>query len=168
MALRTAPGLLIVLALAGCAGDDAPPAGEPRSRAPEPAPAGGGVAIPDGGVARGHGAGDERRVRVPERDTTPPLAQLRLDPGGSAPVVVRRSPVRKQPAAAVMLARPEVRATALIRDRDGGTGRIRLSVHWVQDCGDGPQNRMVNLAKELAEKGDILISKNRAEEELVY
>jgi flagellar motor switch protein FliG len=33
---------------------------------------------------------------------------------------------------------------------------------------DDAQNRMVNLAKDLADKGDILISKNRAEEELVY
>ena len=30
------------------------------------------------------------------------------------------------------------------------------------------QTKMVNLAKELAEKGEIMISKNRAEEELVY
>lgn len=33
---------------------------------------------------------------------------------------------------------------------------------------DEAQARMVNIAKELAEKGEILISKNRAEDELVY
>ncbi len=129
----------LALALTGC-GD------QPRSTAPEPTPRDdGAVAVPDGGVARGHGAGDGGRVRVPERDATPPLAQLRLDPGGGAPVVVHRSPVRGDPAPAVTLARPEVRATALIRDADGGTGRIRLSVHWEQDCGDGPRRRTVDL-----------------------
>ena len=33
---------------------------------------------------------------------------------------------------------------------------------------DSAQTKMVATAKELAERGDILISKNRAEEELVY
>ena len=33
---------------------------------------------------------------------------------------------------------------------------------------DESQTKMVNLAKELAETGEIMISKNRAEEELVY
>jgi flagellar motor switch protein FliG len=33
---------------------------------------------------------------------------------------------------------------------------------------DDAQSKMVNLAKELAEKGEIMISKNNAEEELVY
>jgi len=103
------------------------------------------VAVPDGGAAAGHGAGDGR-VRVPERDATPPLAQLRLEPGGGAPAVVHRSPVRVHHVApAVALARPEVRATALIRDPDGGTGRIRLTVRWVEDCGGGRRRRTVNL-----------------------
>jgi hypothetical protein len=136
---------VLALALVGCAG-------EPRPTTPDPAPREGSVAIPDGGVARGHGAGDESRVRVPERDATPPLAQLRLDPGGSAPVLVRRSPVRKQPAPAVTLARPEVRATALIRDRDGGTGRIRLSVHWVEECAGGRRRRTVDLPPSQIER----------------
>ena len=104
----------------------------------------GGVAVPDGGVAAGHGARDGR-VRVPERDATPPLAQLRFEPGGGAPAVVHRSPVRPEPAAAVTLERPEVRGTALIRDVDGGTGRIRLSVHWVEQCGGGRRRRTVDL-----------------------
>jgi len=82
---------------------------------------------------------------VPEHDATPPLAILRLDPGGGAPAVVHRSPVRKEPGPVVALARPEVRATALIRDADGGTGRIRLSVHWVEDCGDEMRRQTVDL-----------------------
>ena len=92
-------------------------------------------------------------MRVPERDATPPLAQLRLEPGGGAPAVVHRSPVRAgRDAPAVTLARPEVRATALIRDPDGGTGRIRLSVHWVADCGDGRRRRTVHLPPSQIER----------------
>lgn len=33
---------------------------------------------------------------------------------------------------------------------------------------DDAQAKMVAIAKDLAEKGEILISKNRAEDELVY
>jgi flagellar motor switch protein FliG len=33
---------------------------------------------------------------------------------------------------------------------------------------DNAQSKMVSLAKELADKGEIMISKNNAEEELVY
>ena len=76
---------------------------------------------------------------------TPPLAQLRLDPGGGAPAVVHRSPVWSGHSPAVALARPEVRATALIRDPDGGTGRIRLTVRWVADCGRERRPRTVHL-----------------------
>jgi flagellar motor switch protein FliG len=54
------------------------------------------------------------------------------------------------------------RAAKNLRDEMAAMGPIRL-----KDADDA-QNRMVNLAKDLADKGDILISKNRAEEELVY
>jgi flagellar motor switch protein FliG len=54
------------------------------------------------------------------------------------------------------------RAAKNLQDEMAAMGPIRL-----KDADDA-QNRMVNLAKDLAEKGDILISKNRAEEELVY
>ena len=89
------------------------------------------MAVPDGGVAAGHGADTARpaRVRVPERDATPPLALLRLEPGGRrAPPSCTAPPCARAARPAVALARPEVRATALIRDPDGGTGRIRLTV----------------------------------------
>jgi hypothetical protein len=100
-------------------------------------------AVPDGGVAAGHGAADlgevfARRVRgrvtVPARDVTPPLALLRLHAGADA--VVHDSPVRPSPRPALRLARPEVRATALIRDTDGGTGRVRVSVVYATRCGE--------------------------------
>jgi len=54
------------------------------------------------------------------------------------------------------------RAAKNLEDEMGSMGPIRL-----KDVDDA-QNKMVNLAKELAEKGEIMISKNRAEEELVY
>jgi flagellar motor switch protein FliG len=54
------------------------------------------------------------------------------------------------------------RASKNLQDEMGALGPIRL-----KDV-DAAQNRMVSLAKELAEKGDIMITKNRAEEELVY
>jgi flagellar motor switch protein FliG len=54
------------------------------------------------------------------------------------------------------------RASKNLQDEMGAMGPIRL-----KDV-DAAQNRMVSLAKELAEKGDIMITKNRAEEELVY
>jgi flagellar motor switch protein FliG len=54
------------------------------------------------------------------------------------------------------------RAAKNLQDEMASMGPIRL-----KDA-DEAQNRMVNLAKELAEKGEIMITKNRAEEELVY
>ena len=54
------------------------------------------------------------------------------------------------------------RAAKNLQDEMAAMGPIRL-----KDADDA-QNRMVNLAKDLADKGDIVISKNRAEEELVY
>jgi len=67
-------------------------------------------------------------------------------------VVVRRSPVRRRPAPAVVLARPEVRATALVRDVDGGTGRIRLTVLWEADCAGERRRRAVHLPPSQIER----------------
>jgi hypothetical protein len=103
-----------------------------------------GPAVPDGGVATGHGTEPAERfaervrgrVRVPERDRTPPLALLRLDVDDP---IVHDSPVRSTPLPPVVLADPELRATGLVRDTDGGTGRIRVSVVYVTRCGDDEQ-----------------------------
>ncbi len=54
------------------------------------------------------------------------------------------------------------RASKNLQDEMGAMGPIRL-----KDADDA-QNKMVLMAKDLADRGDILISKNRAEEELVY
>jgi hypothetical protein len=127
--VRLVPVLALLL-LAACDSDPPdPPREASRNGSAE-------VAVPDGGLSAGHGADDARRrtVRVPERDASPPLALLRLAPGGGAAPVVHRSPVRPRPSAPVTLRRPEVRATAVIRDPDGGTGRIRLTVKYTANC----------------------------------
>lgn len=54
------------------------------------------------------------------------------------------------------------RAAKNLQEEMAAMGPIRL-----KDV-DEAQTKMVNLAKELAEKGEIMITKNRAEEELVY
>jgi flagellar motor switch protein FliG len=54
------------------------------------------------------------------------------------------------------------RAAKNLQDEMAAMGPIRL-----KDADDA-QNKMVTMAKEMADRGDILISKNRAEEELVY
>jgi len=54
------------------------------------------------------------------------------------------------------------RASKNLQDEMAAMGPIRLKEV------DEAQGRMVSLARELAEKGEILITKNRAEEELVY
>jgi hypothetical protein len=72
-------------------------------------------------------------VRVPARDATPPRALLQLDTGAGKPVV-HDSPVRSRRQPPVRLARPEIDATALIRDPDGGSARIRVSVVYATRC----------------------------------
>jgi len=132
--------LIAALVLAGCGGSSPDPA--PRLDNGDT-----GVGVPDGGAPAGHTGDLEAQfartvrgsVRVPEADRTPPLALLELDTGAGKPVV-HDSPVRSERAAAVRLAGPELRATALIRDADGGTGRIRVSVVYVTRC-DGVERQ---------------------------
>jgi hypothetical protein len=133
--MRGAPLALALLALAGCGGS------VPRAT-PTPTPTSAGTrALPDGGMAEGHGGGadaalfDRRadRMRVPDVDRTPPLAVMRLDLGRGEPIV-RRSPEAPRPAEPIALPRPSFTATALVRDLDGGTGRIRVSAVYVTRC----------------------------------
>lgn len=96
---------------------------------------------PDAGSRAGHGGDLESLfsqpargvVRVPESDRTPPLAMLRLDAGAAAPVV-HDSPVRRRRSPTVPLVRPALAVTALARDADGGTGRIRVSILYATRC----------------------------------
>jgi hypothetical protein len=78
--------------------------------------------------------GPPETVRVPERDETPPLAALLLRYGER--VVSSVDPVRPDRDAPLRLPRPELTLSALTRDQDGGTGRVRVSVRYRQSCGD--------------------------------
>jgi hypothetical protein len=161
--------LALAVLIAGCGGSPQPPAaspangetgtgrppvaGPPNAGPPDAGPPDAGPPVagpPDAGTRAGHGndlaAQFERAVRgtvaVPARDRTPPLAMLRLDPGGGAPVV-HDSPVRDQRRPEVKLPRPGFAATALIRDGDGGTGRVRVSVVSVIHC-DGAERQQAD------------------------
>jgi hypothetical protein len=118
--MRRATTMVAILMLAGCGGDD-----EPRRAAPD-APDRPRLAVPDGGMAEGHGD-EPRRVEVPPRDRSAPAAILRLASaeavsGGTPPETVR-------------LDAPVLQPTAIGRDKQGMT-RIRVSLRARLRCGD--------------------------------
>jgi len=89
--------------------------------------------------------GPRTDVRVPERDVRAPTAGVLLAPAGETPPLVQASPSRANDRAIVAtLPRPRFRATATVRDAEGGTGRIRLAMTSTLVCG-GEQRRMVRL-----------------------
>jgi hypothetical protein len=90
-------------------------------------------------ASRAPGGVAPRTVRVPERDDTPPLAALLLRHGDR--VVSSVAPVLPDGDAPVRLDRPELTLTALTRDEDGGTGRVRVSVRYVRSCGGSLERR---------------------------
>ena len=142
VAVRALVPLFAILLVAACGGDRPPlqvasddtGAGTDAPRVAGP---------PDAGSRTGHGADLEVQfaqparglVGVPKTDRSPPLAMLRLDAGASEPIV-HASPVRRTRRPTVTLVRPAITATALIRDADGGTGRIRVSVVYATRCDD--------------------------------
>ena len=67
-----------------------------------------------------------------------------------------------EPVRTFFFANMSSRASKNLQDEMSSMGPIRL-----KDVDDA-QNKMVSLAKDLADQGEIMISKNRAEEELVY
>jgi flagellar motor switch protein FliG len=67
-----------------------------------------------------------------------------------------------EPARNFFLGNMSTRAAKNLEDEMGGLGPVRLKEV------DDAQMKMVNIAKELSAKGEIMISKNRAEDELVY
>jgi hypothetical protein len=84
-----------------------------------------------------------QRVRVPERDGVAPSAAVMLRAGRDAGPVVQPSPSRAgERPQVVALPDPRFRATATVRDGDGGTGRIRLSVETVARCGAETRTRV--------------------------
>ena len=67
-----------------------------------------------------------------------------------------------EPVRSFFLGNMSKRAAANLTDEMGGMGPVRLKEV------DEAQTGMVNKAKDLAARGEIMISKNRAEDELVY
>jgi hypothetical protein len=99
--------------------------------------------------------GAPARVRVPARDDEAPSAALALSPVGKPAVAVQPSPSKAgEDPVEVQLDEPRFRATAAVRDAEGGTGRIRISVESVTRCGDTarttvrviPPAQIVNIA----------------------
>ncbi len=83
-------------------------------------------------ASRKPAAGAPESVRVPEADPTPPAAALLLRSGER--VVSSVAPVWADRDAPVRLDRPTLELTAITRDEDGGTGRVRVSVEYVRTC----------------------------------
>jgi flagellar motor switch protein FliG len=67
-----------------------------------------------------------------------------------------------EPVRAFFLGNMSARASKMLQDDMGALGPVRL-----RDVDDS-QALLVNLAKDMAAKGEIMISKSRADEELVY
>jgi hypothetical protein len=131
--VRPGPLILLVAAAAiGACADD----GERASERSAPAPARerpAAPAVPDGGVAEGHGAGDDAppprergSIVVPETDPTPPRPVVRL--GGARATLERGAPR--------VLVRPDepLSVTVVGRDRDGGMGRARVAIRARLAC----------------------------------
>jgi flagellar motor switch protein FliG len=94
----------------------------------------------------------------------------KLDPGSvqtlirqvDRDVLCRSLKGAPDPVKAFFFSNMSSRAAKNLKDEIGGLGPIRLKEV------DEAQLAMVNTAKELAERGEIIISKNNAEEELIY
>jgi hypothetical protein len=84
-------------------------------------------------ASREPGAGAPQSVRVPETDRTPPAAALLLRSGER--VVSSLAPVWMDRDGPIWLDRPTLALTAITRDEDGGTGRVRVSVEYLRKCG---------------------------------
>jgi hypothetical protein len=90
--------------------------------------------------------GEPGRVRVPERDAEAPTAALLLEPTPDTPTTVQGSPSRAgEPPDFVTLPAPVLRVTAAVRDAEGGTGRIRLSIVSTTRCGDSKRRKVRHL-----------------------
>jgi hypothetical protein len=91
------------------------------------------------------------RVRVPERDDEAPSAAILLQSAGGT-AVVQPSPSRAgERAPVIRLAEPRFRVVAAVRDRHGGTGRIRIVVTSTTRCEGGarPHVRVIPPAQIL-------------------
>jgi hypothetical protein len=86
-------------------------------------------------VARAGRRRDAPPVEVPREDRTPPQAALHLSSSGMTVSAV--APVRARDESPLVLTEPRLRLTAIARDGDGGTGRVRVSFAYRRECRDG-------------------------------
>ena len=78
-------------------------------------------------------------VVVPDQDPTPPIATLVVHAGARS--VTSISPVRPDRGPPVRLRSPAIALTAVMRDEDGGAGRIRASLSYDRECRDPDTGR---------------------------
>jgi hypothetical protein len=120
--VRSRALILGALLLVGCGGDDDTEPQRPSSPAPPP----------DAGTQAGHGA-DPGRVTVPERDSSPPAATIRLArvDGRTLAEASLEGGGRT-----VILDEPALHATTIGRDANGGVARVRVSIREEIECRD--------------------------------
>jgi hypothetical protein len=128
--VRSRALILGALLLVGCGGDDDTEPQRPSSPAPPP----------DAGTQAGHGA-DPGRVPVPERDSSPPAATIRLArvDGRTLAEASLEGGGRT-----VTLDEPALHATTIGRDANGGVARVRVSIREEIECrnADGAYRRL--------------------------
>ena len=84
---------------------------------------------------------EPQRVRVPERDVLAPTAAIVVEAGGRR--IVQASPSRAgERPAVIALREPRLRAAGVVRDAEGGTGRVRLSMITTTRCGASERRRV--------------------------
>ena len=127
--LSAAVAWACVVVLAGCGGEERD---EERPRDPGPG-AGSPSAPPDAGRPAGHGA-DDGRVRVPDRDRTPPGAVVLLAAPSGRTLAEAAIPGADRPPSTVQLVEPRLRGTTVGRDAEGGVARVRISISERISC----------------------------------
>ena len=95
-------------------------------------------------------------VTVPDRDRTPPIAALRVESPGAPPTLTVSPSSPDDRLEPVTLDEPLLVATALARDDDGGTGRVRVSATYETRCGE--RVRPVTKHHPPAQIGRILLT----------
>jgi hypothetical protein len=123
------------IAAAGCGGSDSGDPAEPdpqksaTTEASAPPPVSG---PPDAGTRFGHGA-DATRVRVPDDDESPPVAEIALE-RSDATAAARAAQPGEAPEEVVQLPSATLRGTTTGSDGDSGVARVRVSVKETITC----------------------------------
>ena len=132
-----------LLATAGCGGSDSGRDTEPEptvSRTSEQAPQPPIAGPPDAGTRFGHGA-DATQVRVPDRDESPPTAEIALERAGGT-AVARAAQPGEAPVDVVRLPAARLRGTTTGVDDESGVARVRASVKETITCEDPDGERV--------------------------